>query len=925
MHSSKRRTILCILTLTVWSLTSGWAQKKPAILPKDYDKWETLGTATLSPNGKWMAYGINRVNGTYELRYRTLPDKSASAKPIKDATTVAASGGSPSFSADSRWLAYAIGYPEAEREKMTKANKPIQNKLGLVDLTTNKTTVIENIAAFAFSEVGSYLVMRGYPIRGRESKGADLVARDLNTGTDTNFGNIADFAWQDKGTLLAMTVDAEGKKGNGVQVYDPANGTLRTLDSAEVAYVSLTWRDDSDDLAALRVKKDDKYENETHVALAWTKVGSKMPTKKVYDPGADKDFPKETRIVDIRGLTWADDGKALFFGIKEWEKKPEKPKTPAPAAPAAADEEPAGVDVWHARDTDIQPEQKVRAEQNRRRHYLAVWQLDSNKFLQLTSKRTETPTLAKGQKFAVVQDTAPYEKEAMFGPNYSDLYALDIETGKRSLIQSRNQYFFGPSASGRYALYLENDHYFAYDFKKGQAVNITKGAPTTFINVEDDHTVKQKPPFGLAGWTKSDQAVLLYDKYDIWEVKPDGSKAARLTSGGTEEIIHRYISLDPEEEFIDPSRPLTVALYGDKSKWFGYGRLRMGRTPERLVWINKNVNRLTKAKEADAYVYAAMDFADSPDYYAAGADFKDAQQITETNPFQKDYAWGRAELIAYENKGGKKLQGALYYPADYEPGKQYPMIVTIYEKLSQSVHNYSVPSERSPYNPAVFTSRGYFVLMPDIVYRERNPGLSAVECIVPAVEKVLQTGMVDRKRVGLVGHSWGAYQTAFVVTQTDMFSAAVAGAPLTDLISMYLSIYWNSGGTDARIFEISQGRMGVPFYEDLQAYMANSPLFSVQKMKTPLLVAFGNQDGAVDWHQGIELYNAARRAGKEMVLLVYDGENHGLRKKPNQIDYHRRVLQWFNHYLQGETPPRWITEGVPFLDRQKELERAKKN
>jgi dipeptidyl aminopeptidase/acylaminoacyl peptidase len=323
------------------------------------------------------------------------------------------------------------------------------------------------------------------------------------------------------------------------------------------------------------------------------------------------------------------------------------------------------------------------------------------------------------------------------------------------------------------------------------------------------------------------------------------------------------------------------------------------------------------------FAYVIQDFDDSPDYYAAGPDLSSADQITETNAFQSDYAWGTSELIEYENTWGKKLQGALFYPADYEPGRQYPMIVYIYEIRSPSVHNYYVPSDRSAYNTSVFTSQGYFVLQPDIVYRDRNPGLSAVAAIEPAVEKVLETGMVDPERVGLTGHSWGGYQTAFVVTQTDMFSAAVAGAPLTNLVSMYLSVYWNSGGTDARIFEISQGRMEVPFWEDVDAYIANSPVFHVENLNTPLLLAHGTEDGAVDFNQGVEYYNAARRAGKDFVMLVYEGENHGNRKKANQIDYHTRIVEWFGHYLKGEPAPDWISKGISFLDQEK-LKKGKK-
>ena len=215
------------------------------------------------------------------------------------------------------------------------------------------------------------------------------------------------------------------------------------------------------------------------------------------------------------------------------------------------------------------------------------------------------------------------------------------------------------------------------------------------------------------------------------------------------------------------------------------------------------------------------------------------------------------------------------------------------------------------------------VFRPDIVYRDRDPGRSAVAALEPAVEAAIATGMIDPERVGLVGHSWGGYQTAFAVTQTDVFAAGVAGAPLTNLFSMYLSMYWNSGGTDARIFEISQGRMEVPFWEDVEAYRRNSPVFHIEDMNTPLLVAFGTEDGAVDFNQGVEFYNAARRADKDLVLLVYEGENHGLRKKPNQLDYHRRILEWFGHYLQGDDAPDWISTGVPYMEQERAQNRRK--
>jgi dipeptidyl aminopeptidase/acylaminoacyl peptidase len=303
--------------------------------------------------------------------------------------------------------------------------------------------------------------------------------------------------------------------------------------------------------------------------------------------------------------------------------------------------------------------------------------------------------------------------------------------------------------------------------------------------------------------------------------------------------------------------------------------------------------------------------------FVSGPDLADARQVTATNVFQEDVSWGRSSLVDFRTSRGERLQAALFQPAGYVAGKKYPMIVYVYERLSQGVHSYSVPSERSPYNPAVFTAQGYFVLQPDIVFRPRDPGLAAVDCVTSAVKAALATGMIDPARVGLVGHSWGGYEASFIPTQTDMFAASIAGAPITNLLSFYGAIHWNEGLPEPAHFETGQARMDVPFWMDLPAYIRNSPTLFVNRLKTPMLIFFGDKDGTVDFRQGVEMYNYARRAGKQLVMLVYANENHSAREKPNQVDYHRRILQWFGHYLKGEPAPDWIEKGLSVIDAEK--------
>jgi dipeptidyl aminopeptidase/acylaminoacyl peptidase len=298
--------------------------------------------------------------------------------------------------------------------------------------------------------------------------------------------------------------------------------------------------------------------------------------------------------------------------------------------------------------------------------------------------------------------------------------------------------------------------------------------------------------------------------------------------------------------------------------------------------------------------------------------------VSATNRFQKDYAWGKTELVSYRTVAGRDLQGVLLYPANYDASKKYPMIVYPYELLSQTLNLYIVPTERSYYDPTVWSQNGYFVLRPDIVFRGRDPGISVLEALEPAVRSVTSRGLVDSTKVGLVGHSWGGYEATFVPTRSNMFAAAVAGAPITNFLSFAGAIHWTPGIAEFDHWETGQARMDVPFWEDMAAYVRNSPAAKVNELRTPMLMEFGDADGTVDWHQGVEFYNFARRAGRDdFVMLVYPGEDHGLRKKENQIDYHRRINQWFDHWLKGEPAPKWMTDGMTWLERKSVLDAAK--
>ncbi len=931
------------------------AQTKLPPTPAEYGQWETLagggggrgGAAQtgLSPDGKWLAYGINRSNGQNELRVANIASGSVKTTAF---------GAQPAFSADSKWLAFSIGYSEEAAEKMRKDNKPVENKLALMNLETGEQTVIDAIQSFSFSPAGTWIAMRHYRAqapannnaggrggrggRGGGNDGADdntpgstLILRNLATGRDATFGSVSEIAWQEqkrKGHLLAMAITTEDKTGNGIQIFDTLSGSLRVLDSSKSTYSNLAWRKNTSDLAALKSKSDDKHDGSTYVILAWKNLGESSESAKSYDPTTDRSFPADLRTVTFRRPAWSEDGSTVFIGLANWYSKPPAPHRAggrgATDANSDADDQP-DVNVWHWRDPEVMAFQVKNANQDGRRNMLAAWHIDAGSLTQLGRSFTEQVTPLKNQNKAVVADWTDFGLERSIGRPIANISLIDTNNGQRTGIKQRltEDRYMQASPGGRYLLYVENDHYWTIDTQTRAAVNITKNIKTSFIDHEADHTVVQKPPFGVAGWTKNDAEVILYDKFDLWKISADGSKSARLTNGGADEVRHRYVKLDPDEEFIDLEKPVYLSLFGIWSKKSGYAVLRPGAQPERLIFVDKAIERLAKAADAPVYEYVSETFEESPNIFVANADLKEAKRVTDTNPFQSKYAWSKSELIEYKNSAGVRLQGALYYPAGYEPGKKYPMVVYMYEKLSDGLHHYNAPSERSYYSTNAFTTHGYFLLQPDIVFKPREPGVSVADCVTAAVKKVIEKGVVDEKRVGVIGHSWGGFDASFLATHTHIFAAAVAGAPITDLVSNYGNHHWSSGIAETDHIETGQQRMQVPLYEDLQAYIRNSAVFAVDTMTTPLMIEVGDADGTVFYHQGVELYNIARRARKNVVLLVYGGEDHGLRKKADQIDYQHRILAWFGHYLKGDPAAPWITNGETYLDHQRELKKAK--
>ncbi|MCW5941994.1 MAG: S9 family peptidase [Fimbriimonadaceae bacterium] len=897
-----RRTLTGTLALVLAAALCGQAPRKP-LTPEEYGRWETLGPAQLSPDGRWMTAQIGVVEGDGRLIVRSCDGPERVEIPV---------AGGARFSDDSKWVAYTIGPKREDAKRLQREKKAVRLRLGLRNLASGAETVYEDVQGWSFLKDGGTLMVHHYPVEGQPKGGSDLEIVSLGDMNTLSVGNVARFLPYRQGRFVALLVESPAGR-NSVQVYDAATGSIRQVHGGKDTYRALAWADKAPVFAFMIGTKVEKMAGDRNGVAVVRDLDAAKPTVVTVDPETIAGFPKGQRILDAAGLLLSDGGDSLVFGVKEWEASPEKPKAP---------EEPkTNVEIWHTRDVVVMPLQKNQASAERNRHGKAVYRLRDNSFRVFAEPELDAVLVSSDHRWAYARDPRKYESAIKVGGlEYADVLAINLADGARSSVLEKTISNVGglgagtlsPSDDGQFALFFEKGDWFAYDAAKGERRNLTRGTGVSFGNLDDDHTIPEKPAASAPRWMQDNINVLLHTDYDAYLANAASGSVARLTEGAKEKRAYRYVDIGFDEDGPRAQDPLYFQVLDERTKAAGIAVYEKGGT-RMLTSDDATLQLGQKSKGTDRVLFRRGTYGSSPNAFLTNLAFDQAKPLTNTNPWQKEYTWGKSELLQYKAEG-KELQATLVYPADYQEGRTYPMIVSIYERLSDGLHAYQTPSNTNPYNVQHYSQAGYFVLMPDIAYRDRNPGLSAVACLETAVKTaVYHNRYIDGKRVGLTGHSWGGYQTVFVAMKSKAFACFVAGAPLTELLTMYNGYYWNWGQSNQVIFESSQGRMGVPWWEDWKSYYDNSPLFHAKDMAGPMLVEAGTADGAVDWHQSQVLYNTLRRMGKEMVLLVYEGENHGLAREENQKDYAARARHFFDVHLKGAKPEPWVTQGVPFI------------
>ena len=930
--------LICIL-FTSLILNAQKTDKKPLTI-NDLAAWKVVKNPLVSNDGKLAAFEVNTQKGNGNLVVRSIDPKNSDT---------ISRGYSASFSPESDFIVYKIKQPEdsirsAKKKKLKKEQMP-KDSLGILVFKRHKVYVFPNLKQFSLPKENAGWVAFLTDMKKQDRKkekekeekseqskqkkekteSADqkgqLVLFQATSGDTICFQNVTEYYYAPKGksiTFIRLSKDSLDRAE--VLVFDTEKRRTEVIFKQTGTAKKITSDEQGGRFGFLF--STDTIKEKTY-SLYYGSLTTGQPKAVVVPDG--QDVPVGWSPSENADLAFSENGQFLYLGTNN------KPQV-EPKDTLLDDEKPV-LDIWSWKDKELQPEQKFNLEKENKRTYKAVYLIDKSKFVQLGDPEIrDVQTIQKGNgRVALGSDPSPYKRESSWtGLSAADYYLIDVETGtNRKIVQNKSLVMLSPG--GNFVVWYNpaDSAYYcrSTDANSSEIRNLSRTIPASFADERWD-SPGEPNPYGIAGWSENDKFVFLYDRYDIWRVDLEGIKVpvnATRNYGRKNSLQLRLQKLNPDEEFIDTGKPVIVSAFDERNKSGGYftADLHNYSDPRMLLMEDYRFSSLIKAKNAEVLLWTREDVSESPNVWTGNLAFEHRHQLSDANPQQKKFVWPGVRLVHWDSFSGKKLEGLLYFPETIDPEKKYPMIVYFYERNADNLHAYTSPSPtRSTVNRTYYTSNDYIVFVPDITYEIGYPGKAAFDAVISGTQIVSSMfPFIDRQKIGIQGQSWGGYQTAWLITQTDMFAAAMAGAPVSNMTSAYGGIRWESGRSRMFQYEQEQSRIGGTLWDKPLQFIENSPLFYVPKIKTPLLIMHNDNDGAVPWYQGIELFSAMRRLNKPVWMLTYNNEEHNLKAESwaNRMDLTIRMKEFFDHYLKGEPMPVWMQYGIPAVRKGKDL------
>lgn len=927
----KKRILISLLLIVIVSSLSAQVKKKPL----DHDaieKWNRITETVISDDGMFISYKLEPWRGDSDIYlYST---KGEIKNKFECATDI-------DFSKDSKFLIFKrVPSLETSRElklKKTKKDDMPGDKLAIYNIGgetlfevndvveyklpdswsgfiayKSKTSTVAEATADGNAEVNAEPEKKAK--KESDKNGYTLVLRNLQSEQEISWPFVKDFIFaEDRGVLIFVSTGDDNDFAEGLYRYDIESKDLLALNKSKGEYKQLMISEDGGSGAFLL---KDEAKNSLYELYLWK--GANLAEKKIS--GTSKGVPDNWIISENERLKFSDDMTKLFFGTA--------PEQPEKDTMRLEDEYP-NVDIWHGTEGEMHTVQVLNKNRDLRKAYLASYNIETGNITQLeTLEIPEVSILNKGDcEYALGLSNVPYELQSMWegSPRHYDIYLIKVNSGERILVKKDIRADVQASPAGKYLAWYNyiDASFYSYNIAEGKEYRLS--SPETLSAADELNDVPNYAnPYEPTGWLENDEALLVNDRYDIWRLDLDNkSVPVNITRNGrSTHTTYTRVQFDREERSIKKDDQILLSGHNEITRESSYYTFKIdgSSAPEKLIGGPYSLSRPQKAADASTIVYSKSTFKMFPDLLVTDLKFKKSTKISNANPQQADYLWGSAEIYSWTSLDGRKLQGLLYKPENFDPAKKYPMIVNFYEKSSQGLYDHRVPElGRSTIGYHYYTSNGYVIFNPDVYYEDGYPGESAFNCVMPGITSLIEEGFIDSKKIGAQGHSWGGYQVAYLATRTDLFAAIESGAPVVNMFSAYGGIRWWSGLNRSFQYEHTQSRIGATIWEAPLKYLENSPLFTMDKVTTPILIMANDADGHVPWYQGIEYFVALRRLQKPVWMLNYTGEPHWPQQFKNKKDFQIRMSQFFNHYLKDAPQPKWMKEGVPAIDKDFDL------
>ena len=906
------RNILCFALMLI--SISTFSQKKILDHP-DFDIWNKIVNQEISSEGNFIMYSIEKGEKDQHIKI-----KDNEGNLIFDYER----SEDGKFTYDSKFAVFKIkawkdSITEMKRKNVEKENLP-RDSIGIFNLENNSLHKIANIKSYKIPKKWSGFLAYTYdktPLEQNNKlkdsinseKGYPLIIRNLKTNKEDTIPFVTNYTFAKEGMVLSYsTTGLKDSINPGIYIKNLKTNSSKQIHISheKTKYFKLNLSNSGDKLAFVKDADSTKTYQRPYELYLWD--SSQKNSKLILDMDSSPDGYKVSPNGDIK---FSKNESKLYFGLG----LPEIVQDTL-----LLDEEIVNVEVWTYDEPRLYTVQEKQIENDMKKSFQTVYHIKDDKLIQIATKEFPIATLSDegNSDYALISNPEPYQLSSQWTALFSmnDLAVMNIKNGNSKIAIKSNPSTARFSPEGEYAFgYNQVDStWYTYNIKTSKYTELTKGK--VFYDELNDSPDYPRS-YGLAGWTKNDRKILIYDRYDIWEFNPDDATSRRLTKGRETKTSFRYVKLDSENRYIEDSGKMLMTTFNEITKNSGYFEYNYrNKTGKQLKDGPYRYSTPIKARLTDNVIFSRQSFEEYPNIRISDLSFKSEKVISDVNPQQKDYNWGTAELINWTSLDGLSLTGMLIKPENFDPDKKYPMIVNFYEKSSNGLHYHRAPSPgRSSINYSFYTSRGYLIFNPDVYYKVGYPGESAFNSVIPGVTSLIEKGFVDESNIGVQGHSWGGYQIAYLVTKTDIFKAAESGAPVVNMISAYGGIRWDTGLSRQFQYEHTQSRIGGTPWEYPQRYIENSPIYNIDKINTPLLIMHNDADGHVPWYQGIEFFMSLRRLGKPSWLLNYNGARHWPLKMQNRKDFNIRMQQFFDHYLKGEAKPIWMNRGVPAIEK----------